>query len=180
MDACADSPAGARNRALIVALYHTGLRITEALSLEPKDMDLEEGAVRVLRGKGGRSRTVGIDPGASAVIEGWLAVREEWVVEGRLAGATVFCQRDGRRLESCYIPVLVPRLARKAGIEKRVHAHGLRHTHAAELRAEGVDIGIISKQLGHRSISTTARNLDHIMPMAVVEAMRWREWNPAR
>lgn len=176
MGACAESPAGIRNRALVVVLYRTGLRITEALALEPKDLDLGEGAVRVLRGKGGRSRTVGIDPGAVAVLNEWLAIREAWIVEGRSIGAAVFCQRDGRRLESSYIRVLVPRLARRAGIEKRVHAHGLRHTHAAELRSEGVDIGIISKQLGHRSISTTARYLDHIMPTAVVEAMRERAW----
>ena len=64
----------------------------------------------------------------------------------------------------------------QAGIEKRVHPHGLRHTHAAELRAEGVDIGIISKQVGHRSTATTARYLDHIAPWAVVEAIRGREW----
>jgi len=52
----------------------------------------------------------------------------------------------------------------------------LRHTHAAQLRQEGVDIGIISKQLGHRSIATTAAYLDHICPFAVVEAMRRRVW----
>ncbi|MCA9905334.1 MAG: site-specific integrase, partial [Anaerolineae bacterium] len=55
-------------------------------------------------------------------------------------------------------------------------AHGLRHTHAAELRTEGVDIGIISRQLGHRSIATTATYLDHIAPVAVTEAMRGRVW----
>ena len=66
--------------------------------------------------------------------------------------------------------------ARKAGIAKRVHAHGFRHTHAAQLREEGVDIGIISKQLGHRSIATTARYLDHIAPVAVVQAMRGKRW----
>ena len=68
------------------------------------------------------------------------------------------------------------RLGEQAGIEKRFHPHGPLHTHAAQLRAEGVDIGIISKQLGHRSIATTARYLDHIAPWAVVEAMRGREW----
>ncbi|MBC7771258.1 MAG: hypothetical protein H7210_02065 [Pyrinomonadaceae bacterium] len=46
--------------------------------------------------------------------------------------------------------------------------------HAGQLRSEGVDIGIISKQLGHVSITTTARYLDHIAPLAVVEAMRKR------
>jgi site-specific recombinase XerD len=63
---------------------------------------------------------------------------------------------------------------RQAGIAKRVHPHGLRHTLAVELREEGVDIAIISKQLGHRSVSTTARYLDHIAPLAVIEAMRSR------
>lgn len=52
-----------------------------------------------------------------------------------------------------------------------MHAHGLRHTHAAELRAEGMDIGVVSKQLGHASISTTVKYLDHIAMWAVVEAM---------
>ena len=47
---------------------------------------------------------------------------------------------------------------------------------AAELRAEGVDIAVISRQLGHRSITTTARYLDHIMPTAVIDAMRGRGW----
>ena len=57
-----------------------------------------------------------------------------------------------------------------------VQLHGFRHTHAAELRAEGVDIGIISKQLGHRTIATTARYLDHIAPYAVIEALHGRTW----
>ncbi len=63
---------------------------------------------------------------------------------------------------------------RRAGIDRRVHAHGLRHTHAAQPRAEGVDIVIISRQLGHASITTTARYLDDIAPRAVIETMRRR------
>jgi site-specific recombinase XerD len=50
-----------RNRALLVLLYRSGLRISEALMLHPKDIDLDSGTVRVLFAKGGRSRTVGID-----------------------------------------------------------------------------------------------------------------------
>jgi hypothetical protein len=61
---------------------------------------------------------------------------------------------------------------REAGIPRRVHPHGLRHTHAAELRAEKIDIGIIARQLGHRSIATTARYLYHIAPVDVVEVSR--------
>ncbi len=61
MDACADTPAGIRNHALITVLYRAGLRINEALALRPKDLDPRNGAIRVLFAKGGRSRTVGMD-----------------------------------------------------------------------------------------------------------------------
>jgi integrase len=65
-------------------------------------------------------------------------------------------------------------LAVKAGIEKRVHPHGLRHAGAAEMREERMDIGVTSKQLGHSSIATTAKYLDHISPTAVIDAMKGR------
>jgi site-specific recombinase XerD len=71
----------------------------------------------------------------------------------------VCAQREGKALSAGYVRRLLPALARIAGIHKRVHAHGLRHTHAAQLREEGLDVGIISKQLGHRSILTTIRYL---------------------
>ena len=164
---------GIRNRALIAVLYRSGLRINEALSLCPKDVDRRTGAIRVLNGKGKRARTVGIDPGAMAVLQRWLDMRTRIGLSG---GQRLFCTHEGRPMTDSYVRVLLPRLARKAGIEKRVHAHGFRHTHAAQLRAEGVDIGIISKQLGHRSIATTARYLDHIAPYAVIEALHGRRW----
>lgn len=71
---------------------------------------------------------------------------------------------------------MLPKLGKKAGIEKRVHAHGLRHTLAAELREEGEDIGIISKQLGHANIGTTSRYLDHVAPTRVIKAVSARKW----
>ncbi|MBL9032116.1 MAG: phage integrase family protein [Phycisphaerae bacterium] len=173
MSACGRSATGLRNQALIALLYRSGLRIREALELRPKDLDLAAGAVRVLYGKGGTSRTAGLDAGAAAVVTRWLDVR---ACHGATGLAPVFCTLRARRLTEAYVRVLLPRLARRAGIEKRVHAHGLRHTHAAQLRAEGMDIGLISKQLGHRSIATTARYLDHIAPAAVVEAIGARVW----
>ena len=173
MDACADTPAGIRNRALITVLYRAGLRINEALALRPKDLDSRNGAIRVLFAKGGRSRTVGMDGQAFEAIGQWLEIRAAHGINGR---EPVFCLLDGQPLQDGYIRVLFPRLGRQAGIAKRVHAHGFRHTHAAELRSEGVDIGIISKQLGHRTIATTARYLDHIAPYAVIEALHSRRW----
>jgi len=188
LDACNPrSLPGQRNRALLAFLYRTGLRIREALEVRPKDLDLDRGeavgaaggAVRVLFAKGGRSRTVGIDAGGVTEVAAWQFVRARVAsvaVPAWPPFAPVFCSVHGNRLTAAYVRRLLPRLARRAGIAKRVHAHGLRHTHAAELRAEGFDIGIISKQLGHASIATTARYLDHIAPWAVVEAVGRREW----
>jgi site-specific recombinase XerD len=177
VSACSNrAPTGVRNRALITLLYRGGLRVSEALALQPKDVDRESGTVRVLHGKGNRARTTGLDPEAFALIEGWLDKRAERGLNGR---RPLFCTLDGKRLDSSYVRRLLPRLARKAGIDKRVHAHGLRHTHAAELAREGFPVNVIQAQLGHSSLATTSRYLAHIAPMELIEAMKNRPaWRP--
>src|ERR1700710_2413232 len=76
MAACkGDCYLAVRNRALIAVLYRSGLRIAEALSLYPKDVDPERSSIRVLRGKGGKSRTVGIDAGGLAMLAPWIERR---------------------------------------------------------------------------------------------------------
>lgn len=185
LDACGRyTPVALRNRALITLMYRAGLRVSEALALQPKDVDLENGIVRVLHGKGDRYRAVGLDPGAAAVVAAWIAERgRAQRVAARANGASdpapLLCTTYGTPVTTGYVRRLMKRLGRQAGIAKRVHAHGLRHTHAAQLREEGVDVGIISRQLGHRSLLTTIRYLDHVQPTAVVDAMRGRIWAAA-
>jgi len=162
---------GARDRALLALLYRSGLRIAEALALEVKDLELERGAIRVLRGKGGVSRVVGIDPWGSGHVTAWLERRARIGIPPR---GPVLCTLIGAPLTASYARVLLPRIGARAGLDKRVHPHGLRHTFAAELRAEGVDIGVISRQLGHRSVASTGRYLDHIAPTGVVSAIKSR------
>jgi site-specific recombinase XerD len=167
------APTGIRNRALIAVLYRGQLRIGEALALKPKDLDRSAGTVRVLHGKGDRSRTIGLDDGAWAILELWLQCRRKFGLSCR---HPVFCTLQGKPLQPRYARSLLARLATNAGIDKRVHPHGLRHTGASEMRAEGIDIAVISRQLGHSSIATTARYLDHIAPQQVVDAIRQRKW----
>ncbi len=66
---------------------------------------------------------------------------------------------------------LLHRLAGRAGVDKRTHPHGLRHTFADELRAAGVDVVVISKLLGHSSIAVTSRYLDHLTNDRAVAAL---------
>ena len=123
------APTGIRNRALIAVLYRGQLRIGETLALKPKDLDRKAGTVRVLHGKGDRARTVGLDSGAWALLELWLQCRQKLGPSGR---HPLFCTLEGGPLLPSYCRSLLARLGKKAGIEKRVHPHGLRHSRAAE------------------------------------------------
>lgn len=166
-------PTAVRNSTLITVLYRSGLRIGEALGLVEKDIDYGCPALRVLRGKGGRARTVGIDAASMKTICRWADLRRRVVGSSR---GPLFCTLQGRPLSPSYVRRVLKRKADEAGITKRVHPHGLRHTHAAELASEGVPINIISKQLGHSNIATTSHYLDHIAPQQVIETMRNRGW----
>jgi site-specific recombinase XerD len=165
---------GIRNCALIVVLYRAGLRINEALGILPKDLDADASTIRVLQGKGQTSRVVGLDAGAWAILQLWLDRR---MALGIGSKCPVFCTLKGAPLESAYVRGLFPRLAAKAGIEKRVHPHGLRHTFAFELANENTPLHLIQAQLGHKHLSTTDRYVRHLNPTAVVEAMKARSWS---
>lgn len=174
LDACAmNLHTELRNRALLTTLYRSGLRCSEAISLASKDVDFINTSIRVLHGKGDRARTVGIDPAALKILELWISERAS---RGFTRDQPLFCTRFGTAIMSSYVRGLIRRLGVRAGIEKRVHAHGLRHTHAYELMMEGVPIPIIQRQLGHTSLATTDVYLSHIAPKQVIEAIASREW----
>lgn len=171
------SSSGIRLRALIGVLYGAGLRLAEALSLRPSDVDTRAGVVRVRNGKGGRSRTVGLDPQGAALLDRWLDRRTRYGLNGR---HPIFCTyevgRVGRPLDPRYVRATLARLGARAGIEKRVHPHGLRHSLAFDLAQRGVPPHQIQAQLGHASLAVTDRYVRHLMPADVVAVMRSRDW----
>lgn len=170
MTACSNrAPTGIRNRALLAVLWRGMLRINEALHLKPADFNATSGTIRILKGKGRKARTVALNPEATALVTRWLDRRIKLGINNH---RLLFCTLGGEPIQDSYVRNMFPRLAHRAGILKRVHAHGLRHSGACEMRRAGIDIGIISKALGHTSIATTARYLDHIEPTLVIEAMR--------
>jgi site-specific recombinase XerD len=180
MRACGHrSNTAARNQALIVVLWRCGLRVAEALALMPKDVDLVLGTVAVLHGKGDQRRIVGIDPEAAAVVGRWLERRAALGLNGRHPlFCTVARPMRGGKLWDSYVRERLHELGEKAGIEKRVHPHGLRHTHATELVREGVPLTVIRRQLGHNRLDTTQRYVDHLTPKDVIDAMQARTWAP--
>jgi len=156
-------------------MYRSGLRVGEALALQPKDVDVRIGSIAVLHGKGDRRRTVGIDPGATPIIERWVMTRSEQLAPP--PGVPLFCSQKCRTMSRSMVREMLLRLAERTGIEKRVHPHGLRHTMAYELLMEGVPIPIIQRQLGHTSLQTTDTYLSHIAPRQVLEFITARSWD---
>ena len=165
--------AGIRNAALIAVLWRAGLRLGEALDLKPRDLDLDHATLRVRHGKGDRSRTVGLDEQTIALVARWTDRRAKLGINGR---AALFSTLNGTRLDQSYVRHALSRLREKAGLERRAHAHGLRHSFAAGLAREGVPMNVIRDSLGHSSLSTTDRYLRDIAPQHVIDTMRRRDW----
>jgi site-specific recombinase XerD len=158
---------------MIALLWRSGLRVGEVLALRPKDVGIGDGVLTVQHGKGDKLRRVGIDTGTVALLGRWLETRSKRGINGR---APVFCTLDGGTLAQSYVRHLLPRLAAKASIDKRVHAHGLRHAYAVELEREGAPLSTIRDLLGHSSASVTDRYLRRHGAGAAVEFARSREW----
>lgn len=164
------APTGLRNRAVIAVLYGAGLRLAEAIALKPSDVNFDAAEVRVLHGKGDKARTAGIDDGALGHLARWADRRRALGIRGRV----LLCTLGGDPLDPRYVRQMLTRAAARAGIDKRVHPHGLRHTHAAELEQGGFTASEIQQQLGHTSLNTTAVYLNHISPSARVAKIRNR------
>jgi integrase/recombinase XerC len=112
---------GVCNQALLVLLRRSGLQISEALARYPRDIETARGSLRVRHGKGKKTRVVGMDATAFAELETWEVRRAK---RGFTDAQPVFCTLQGKPMLTAYLRALLPRLARKAGITKRVHAHG--------------------------------------------------------
>jgi site-specific recombinase XerD len=167
------APTGIRNRALIAIAWRSGLRIGEVLALQTKDIDLASGKLTVQHGKGDKRRVVGMDPGTAALVERWLSVRRQ---RGLRASAPAFCTLAGGQVDQSYIRHLLPRLARKAGVAKRVHAHALRHAYAVELEREGASVSAIRDLLGHSSLAVTDGYLRRLGATEAIAFSQNRTW----
>jgi len=143
---------GHRNRVMLRLMLDTGLRLDEASSLRWKDIDLNSGKVMVRQGKGAKDRTLWTGEANLAALIEW---RERQQHEGSRATELVFATKDGEKLDPSYMRRMVARYASKAGIEKHVTPHTLRHTFATDLYRETSNIRLTQKALGHANLATT-------------------------
>jgi integrase/recombinase XerD len=147
-----------RNRTLLELLYAAGLRVSEALGLDRRDLSLDGAFVRVV-GKGDRERLVPVGDVALEWLGRYLAwPRPAWLAAGGEADrpdAPLFVTVRGRRLGRQQAWTVVKNAARAAGLGDRVSPHTLRHSFATHLLEGGADLRVVQELLGHASISTT-------------------------
>jgi integrase/recombinase XerD len=149
------APGGLRDRALFELIYSSGLRISEAASLNIKDINFAEGIARV-RGKGNKERFVVFGGEAAALLKKYLEEGRTRIA-GKKAlgreGQALFIGRSGKRLSRKGIWKNYAKYALAEGTGSRVHT--LRHSFATELLAGGADLRTVQELLGHADLSTT-------------------------
>jgi len=165
-----------RDKSLLILMWRCGLRCSEAVSLDLEHVRFEADAtarIYVNKPKGLLSgvppRTMGMDKRSASHLRTWVHSR------GSHPGPFL-STRGGGRLSTSHCRRLVTRLGRSARIRHRVHPHGLRHTFAAELYAEGLGIRHIQVALGHSTLATTELYLTSIGSNETNDALIKREW----
>ncbi len=157
---------GLRNKALIEALYSTGVRVSELSGLNVGDLDRSSGIMRVF-GKGGKERLVPIGDKAVAAIDAYREALDREHGVGRPSDGAMFLNKDLGRLTTRSIARVVDKLSRACGLAVPVSPHALRHTFATHMLDGGADLRAVQELLGHSSLSTTQRythvSIDRLM-----------------
>jgi site-specific recombinase XerD len=152
-----------RLRGVIVVLWRAGLRISEALELNESDLDADRGALLVRHGKGDKPRRQPLAPQLAAELR---QLQQQLCPSG---AEPVFCGLAGGRLQPKVLAAIIKRAAERAGLDKRVTAHTLRHTAATWLRQETGDTRLVAEYLGHADLSTVSRYA-HVAEREIYEA----------
>lgn len=141
-----------KHRAILTVCYAAGLRISEAVSLKPTDIDSKRMVIRVGQGKGQKDRYVMLSPKLLIHLREWwrMARPLDWLFPGDI---------QGRHISKDAVEHICQQTHQLCHITKPITPHCLRHAFAVHLLEQGVDVRTIQLLLGHRSLATTARYL---------------------
>lgn len=147
-------PEAVRNYAIAELLYSSALRVSELVSLNTGDVDLDAQHLRVT-GKGNKQRVVPFGAPAMRAVKQWLAVRDE-LENARTPPGALFLGSKGGRISDRVVRADLHRLSARAGV-KDIAPHGMRHSSATHMLEEGADLRFVQDFLGHSSLQTTQR-----------------------
>jgi len=141
---------GLRDRAILELMYASGLRVSEAVTLQMKDVDIDAG-ILTCKGKGSKTRRVPVGTSAIEWLKSYLAIRRK---KENIEIRNIFVTPAGRPVTRQEIHRFIKGYAKKAGLED-VSPHTLRHSFATHLIQNSADIRSVQQMLGHADISTT-------------------------
>ena len=144
---------GIRDRAMLEVLYATGLRVSELVGLQPDQLSLTQGVVRVV-GKGGKERLVPLGDEAIGWVRRFLAGGRRELLGGQPCAA-LFPTRRGAGMTRQAFWYRIKKHAQGAGIRRSLSPHTVRHAFATHLVNHGADLRVVQLLLGHSSLSTT-------------------------
>ena len=147
------TPEAKRDRAMLELLYATGLRVTELVSLDVEDLNMEGPYVRCM-GKGSKERTIPIHEQAASAVADYLNEGRASLVKNRKESA-LFVNRRGERLTRQGFWLILKQYAKEANITSPVTPHTLRHSFATHMLRGGAPLRNVQELLGHANISTT-------------------------
>lgn len=146
---------GFRDKAILETLYATGVRVSELVALSQRDLDLENGFMRVM-GKGKVEREAVLTETAARAITKYFDARLDAGL-GPVRDGPVFLNNRGGRLTDRSVRRILDAWLKRASLVRKVSPHTLRHTFATHLLAGGADLRAIQELLGHKSLSTTQK-----------------------
>ncbi len=141
-----------RDHAILELFYSSGLRLSELAALNLAELDIKEGMVDVIAGKGGKDRRLPVGKKALAALKRWLLQRDKRVTGVQSA---LFVTHQGRRMGVRNIQLRVRDWARRQGLDRNLHPHMLRHSFASHLLESSHDLRGVQELLGHEDIATT-------------------------